>query len=62
MISAVVLVTTDFGTQDKLLESLKLVNGVEEAHALYEVYDLLINIKGKSIKGLPSFSKISNTM
>jgi translation elongation factor EF-1beta len=37
LISAVVLVNTDSGAQDKILESLKLVDGVEEAHALYGV-------------------------
>jgi translation elongation factor EF-1beta len=33
MISALVLVNTDLGSQDKVIESLKLVEGVEEAHA-----------------------------
>ena len=37
MISAVVLVTTDSGSQDKVLENIKLVEGVEEAHALYGI-------------------------
>jgi DNA-binding Lrp family transcriptional regulator len=41
MISAVVLVNTDLGSQDKVLESLKQIEGVQEAHALYGVYDLL---------------------
>ena len=49
MISAVVLLNTDSGTQDKILESLKLVDGVEEAHALLGVYDLLVKIKARSI-------------
>ena len=57
MISAVVLVNTDSGTQDKILESLKLVDGVEEAHALYGVYDLLIKIKGNSIEKLKEITK-----
>ena len=50
MISAVVLLNTDSGTQDKVLESLRLVDGVEETHALYGVYDLLVKIKGNSIE------------
>jgi hypothetical protein len=37
MISAVVLVNTDLDAQDKVIESLRLVDGVEEAHALYGV-------------------------
>jgi len=40
MISAVVLVNTDIDSQNKVIESLKLVEGVEEAHSLYGVYDL----------------------
>ena len=31
---------------------LRVVYGVEEAHALYGVYDLLIKIKGNSINEL----------
>jgi DNA-binding Lrp family transcriptional regulator len=58
MISAVVLVNTDLGSQDKVLESLKLVEGVEEAHALYGVYDLLIKIKAISIDKLKDITKL----
>jgi DNA-binding Lrp family transcriptional regulator len=57
MISAVVLVNTDLGSQDKVLESLKQVEGVEEAHALYGVYDLLIKVKAKSIDKLKDVIK-----
>lgn len=59
MISAVVLVNTDIGSQEKVLESLKLVEGVEEAHALYGgVYDLLIKIKAISIDKLKDITKL----
>ena len=58
MISAVVLVNTDLGAQDKVIESLKLVEGVEEAHALYGVYDLLIKIKAISIDKLRDITKL----
>jgi DNA-binding Lrp family transcriptional regulator len=58
MISAVVLVNTDFDSQDKVIESLKLVEGVEEAHALYGVYDLLIKIKAISIDKLRDITKL----
>jgi len=57
MISAVVLLNTDSGTQDEILESLKLVEGVKEAHALYGVYDLLVKIKGNSIEDLREITK-----
>jgi DNA-binding Lrp family transcriptional regulator len=57
MISAVVLVNTNSNAQDRVLESLKLVDGVEEAHALYGVYDLLVKIKGNSIEKLKEITK-----
>jgi DNA-binding Lrp family transcriptional regulator len=57
MISAVVLVNTDLGSQDKVLESLKKVEGVQEAHALYGVYDLLIKIKAGSVDRLKDITK-----
>jgi DNA-binding Lrp family transcriptional regulator len=56
MISAVVLVNTDLDAHDKI-ESLRIVDGVEEAHALYGVYDLLVKIKGNSIDKLKEITK-----
>jgi DNA-binding Lrp family transcriptional regulator len=58
MISAVVLVNTDLDSQDEVLESLKSVEGVEEAHALYGVYDLLVRIKAISIDKLKDITRL----
>ena len=58
MISAVVLVNTDLGSQDQVAENIKLVEGVEEAHALYGVYDLLIRIKAISLDKLKETIKL----
>jgi len=58
MISAVVLVNTDIESQDRVLESLKLVEGVEEAHALYGVYDFLIKIKATTIDKIKDITKL----
>ena len=58
MISAVVLVNTNIESQDRVLESLKLVEGVEEAHALYGVYDFLIKIKATTIEKLKDITKL----
>jgi DNA-binding Lrp family transcriptional regulator len=52
MISAVVLVNTDSDSQDKVIENLKLVQGVKEAHALYGVYDLMIKVNALSLEEL----------
>jgi DNA-binding Lrp family transcriptional regulator len=40
-----------------VLERLRFVDGVEEAHALYGVYDLLVKIKGNSIDKLKEITK-----
>ncbi len=59
MISAVVLVNTELGSyQDKVIESLKLIEGVEEAHGLYGVYDLMIKIKAQTIDKLRDIIKL----
>ena len=49
MISAVVLVNTEMDSQSSVIEHLRKVEGIEEAHALYGVYDLLVKIKASSI-------------
>jgi len=51
------LVNTALDSQDKVIKNLKLVDGVEEAHALYGVYDLLIKIKANSIDKLKEITK-----
>lgn len=57
MVSAVVLVNTELGSQDKVLENLKRVDGVEEAHALYGMYDFLLKIKASSIDDVKHITK-----
>ena len=58
MVSAVVLINTDFDARNNVMETLKRVNGVEEAHALYGVYDLLIKIKAASIEKIRELTKL----
>ena len=57
MTFAVVLVNTDKDSQDKVKESIELIEGVEEAHALYGVYDLLVKIKAVSTENLKEIIK-----
>jgi DNA-binding Lrp family transcriptional regulator len=58
MISALVLVNTALGVEDKVLENLKSVEGVEEAHSLCGVYDLVIKVKAMSIDKLKDIIKL----
>jgi DNA-binding Lrp family transcriptional regulator len=57
LVSAVVLVNTDLASKDRVLENLKLIGGVEEAHPLYGIYDCLIRIKADSIDELKNITK-----
>lgn len=59
MISAVVLVNTETGSSPyKVLETLKNIEGVEEAHALYGVYDLIIKVKALTIEKMKEIIKL----
>lgn len=58
MISALVLVNTALGVEDKVLENLKGVEGVEEAYSLYGVYDIMIKVKAMSIDKLKDIIKL----
>ncbi|MGE5187606.1 MAG: Lrp/AsnC ligand binding domain-containing protein [Betaproteobacteria bacterium] len=57
MVSAVVLVNTDLAQQSQVLEKIRQVKGVEEAHILWGVYDLLVKITANSIERLKEIIK-----
>jgi DNA-binding Lrp family transcriptional regulator len=59
MVSAVILVNTELGSsQDKVIESIKNIEGLEEAHALYGVYDLIVKIKTLTLDKLKETIKL----
>lgn len=49
---AFVLINTDMGSEGEVLEELKNVEGIEEAHAVYGVYDVIAKIKADSMGDL----------
>jgi DNA-binding Lrp family transcriptional regulator len=57
MVSAVMLVNTDIDAQQAVVEDLRHVEGVEEAHELYGVYDLLLKVRAQSIDELRDLAK-----
>lgn len=59
MVSAVVLVNTDLGAETNVLENLKQIEGVEEAQALYSVYDLMVKVKASSVDHLRDIITLS---
>ncbi len=57
MISAVVLVNVQ-SEPTQVIESLRKIEGVEEAHALVGVYDLLLRVKANSIDRLKEIIRL----
>ena len=54
MPTAYVFINTEIGSESNVLEELKKIEGVEEAHALWGVYDIIASIKADTINKLVS--------
>ena len=52
MPTAYVLLNTEIGAESAVLEALKKVEGVEEAHHLWGVYDIIASIKADTLDKL----------
>lgn len=52
MPTAYILVNTEIGAEKQVLNALKIVEGVEEAHTLWGVYDIIANVKADSMEEL----------
>jgi DNA-binding Lrp family transcriptional regulator len=50
--TAYVLLNTEIGAESAVLEALKKVEGVEEAHNLWGVYDIIASIKADTLDKL----------
>lgn len=48
MQKAIVLITTEPGSEGDVLKGLKRIEGVEEAYATYGVYDILVKVQAES--------------
>lgn len=48
MPSAFVLVNTELGSEEKVLAAIKKIDGVQEAHTVYGVYDIIAKIGAES--------------
>ena len=49
MPTAYVFINTEIGSESNVLEELKKIEGVEEAQALWGVYDIIASIKADTI-------------
>jgi DNA-binding Lrp family transcriptional regulator len=54
MPTAYILLNTEIGSENQVLKALKKVEGVEEAHKLWGVYDIVANVKAQSMEELKS--------
>jgi DNA-binding Lrp family transcriptional regulator len=52
MFMAYLLISTKIGSQSNVLETLKKVEGIEEAHNLYGFYDIIARIKADTMDKL----------
>ncbi len=52
MPTAYVLLNTEIGAETQVLKALKRIEGVEEAHGLWGVYDIIANVKAESMDKL----------
>jgi DNA-binding Lrp family transcriptional regulator len=52
MPTAYILINTEIGAEKQVLKALKKVEGVEEAHSLWGVYDIIASVKAESMDAL----------
>lgn len=50
--SAFVMANTEVGKEDEILGLIEEIQGVEEAHKVFGVYDLIVKVRGKDIDEL----------
>ena len=50
--TAIVLLNTDIGSEDEVLEQLSRIDGVVEASVVYGVYDIVVKVRARSIEEL----------
>ncbi|MEO3992741.1 MAG: Lrp/AsnC ligand binding domain-containing protein [Desulfurococcaceae archaeon TW002] len=65
MPEAVVLINTNIGTEEEVLNELLKIEGVSEAYIVYGVYDIVVKIKAPTTEALKEIisskiRKISN--
>ncbi len=50
--TAIVLLNTDIGAEDEVLEQLSTIDGVVEASVVYGVYDIVVKVRARTIEEL----------
>jgi DNA-binding Lrp family transcriptional regulator len=52
MPTAYILLNTEIGAENQVLKALKKIDGIEEAHNLWGVYDIIANVKAENMEKL----------
>ena len=52
MPTAYILLNTEIGAENQVLKALKKIEGIEEVHSLWGVYDIIANIKADNMEKL----------
>ena len=52
MPTAYILLNTEIGAENQVLKALKTIEGVEEAHSLWGVYDIIAHVTAESMEKL----------
>ncbi len=52
MPTAYVLLTTEIGAEKHVLSALKKIRGIQEAHTLWGVYDIIANVQAEDMESL----------
>ena len=52
MPKAYLMINTEIGSEPNVLETLKKLEGVEEAHSLFGIYDIIASLKADTINRL----------
>jgi DNA-binding Lrp family transcriptional regulator len=50
--AAFVLLNTEIGAENQVLKALQKIEGVEEAHNLWGVYDIIANVRANTVEEL----------
>jgi DNA-binding Lrp family transcriptional regulator len=50
--TAYILLTTEIGAEKHVLNSLKRIHGVQEAHSLWGIYDIIANVQADDMDSL----------
>ena len=52
MVSAFVLINVALGSEEDVIDKLRRIKGIKEAHRVYGVYDTIIKIESESVESL----------